>query len=87
MRSENTFQQTAAQASGSIMTLGCITLAIPAAYHMSVKSSAALSGNTAQLALLNTPRHRFGDASVSSLSPVVPPLSSLASTSSTSSSS
>lgn len=54
-RSENTFQQTAAQASGSIMTLGCITLAIPAAYHMSVKSSAALAGNFEKLALLNAP--------------------------------
>lgn len=63
MRSENTFQQTAAQASGSIMTLGCITLAIPAAYHMSVKSSAALSGNTAQLALLNSPVTVSEDAS------------------------
>ncbi|PWN47709.1 calcium/proton exchanger [Violaceomyces palustris] len=31
--SENSFQQTAAQASASIMTLGCITVAIPAAYQ------------------------------------------------------
>ncbi|CDW98821.1 hypothetical protein [Sporisorium scitamineum] len=54
-RSENTFQQTAAQASGSIMTLGCITLAIPAAYHMSVKSSTMLSGNLEKLAQLNSP--------------------------------
>ncbi|SJX65894.1 probable VCX1-Vacuolar Ca++/H+ exchanger [Sporisorium reilianum f. sp. reilianum] len=54
-RSENTFQQTAAQASGSIMTLGCITLAIPAAYHMSVKSSTMLSGDLHKLALLNAP--------------------------------
>ena len=54
-RSENTFQQTAAQASGSIMTLGCITLAIPAAYHMSVKGSAALAGDASKLAMLNAP--------------------------------
>ncbi|SPO25272.1 probable VCX1 - Vacuolar Ca++/H+ exchanger [Ustilago trichophora] len=52
-RSENTFQQTAAQASGSIMTLGCITLAIPAAYHMSLKSAAVFSGNFDALAALN----------------------------------
>lgn len=32
-RAENTFQQTAAQASGSIMMLGVITVAIPAAYQ------------------------------------------------------
>lgn len=54
-KSENEFQQTAAQASGSIMTLGCITLAIPAAYHMSVKSASALAGDWDKLALLNTP--------------------------------
>lgn len=54
-RSENRFQQTAAQASGSIMTLGCITLAIPAAYHMSLKSSALLAGNVDKLAALNAP--------------------------------
>ncbi|EST05688.1 Sodium/calcium exchanger membrane region [Kalmanozyma brasiliensis GHG001] len=54
-RSENTFQQTAAQASGSIMTLGCITLAIPAAYHMSVKTSAVLANDMAKLASLNAP--------------------------------
>lgn len=32
---ESSFQQTAAQASASIMTLGCITMAIPAAYQIS----------------------------------------------------
>lgn len=36
---ENTFQQTAAQASGSIMTLGCFTLVLPAAYWMSMKET------------------------------------------------
>lgn len=54
-RSENTFQQTAAQASGSIMTLGCITLAIPAAYHMSLKSASVFAGDFEALALLNMP--------------------------------
>jgi calcium/proton exchanger len=38
---ENTFAQTAAQASGSIMTLGCFTMVLPAAYWGSVKN-----GNT-----------------------------------------
>ncbi|EIN07147.1 calcium/proton exchanger [Punctularia strigosozonata HHB-11173 SS5] len=33
--SESNFQVTAAQASASLMTLACITLVIPAAYHMS----------------------------------------------------
>jgi Ca2+:H+ antiporter len=36
-KAESTFQQTAAQASGSIMTLGCVTIAIPAAYQGSVR--------------------------------------------------
>ncbi|KAJ1020194.1 hypothetical protein NDA16_004474 [Ustilago loliicola] len=54
-RSENTFQQTAAQASGSIMTLGCITLAIPAAYHMSIKTSKVFAGDFEALAMLNEP--------------------------------
>ncbi|SNX83727.1 probable VCX1 - Vacuolar Ca++/H+ exchanger [Melanopsichium pennsylvanicum] len=54
-RSENTFQQTAAQASGSIMTLGCITLAIPAAYHMSLKSASIFAGDFEALAVLNQP--------------------------------
>lgn len=52
-RAENTFQQTAAQASASIMTLGCITLAIPAAYHMSIKTNALFEGNSDKLALLS----------------------------------
>lgn len=43
-RSENTFQQTAAQASGSIMTLGVITLAIPAAYQGSLRMNTLFSG-------------------------------------------
>ncbi|TFK42374.1 Sodium/calcium exchanger protein-domain-containing protein [Crucibulum laeve] len=33
VKKESTFQQTAAQASSSLMTLACITLVIPAAYH------------------------------------------------------
>lgn len=37
-QSENSFAQTAAQASGSIMTLGCFTMVLPAAYWRSVKS-------------------------------------------------
>lgn len=43
-KSESTFQQTAAQASASIMTLGCITVAIPAAYQGGVRMSALLNG-------------------------------------------
>ncbi|PWZ01734.1 calcium/proton exchanger [Testicularia cyperi] len=54
-RAEDSFQQTAAQASASIMTLGCITLVIPAAYHMSLKTSTVLKGDMETLALLNTP--------------------------------
>lgn len=54
-RSENTFQQTAAQASGSIMTLGCITLAIPAAYQMSLKTTSIFAGDFDALAKLNEP--------------------------------
>lgn len=42
-KAENTFQQTAAQASGSIMTLGCITVAIPAAYQSSIRMSTYFS--------------------------------------------
>lgn len=38
-RPENTFRQTAAQASGSIMTLGCFTMVLPAAYWASIRSS------------------------------------------------
>ncbi|WVO13902.1 calcium/proton exchanger [Cryptococcus depauperatus] len=33
---ESTFQMTAAQASSSLMTLACITLILPAAYHLSL---------------------------------------------------
>lgn len=39
MRKENVFQATAAQASGSILLLGTITLVIPAAYRMSGHST------------------------------------------------
>lgn len=42
-KAESTFQQTAAQASGSIMTLGVITVAIPAAYHSSIRTSTLFS--------------------------------------------
>lgn len=38
-RKENTFQQTAAQASGSILMLGGITVVIPAAYQGSIRAS------------------------------------------------
>ena len=43
-KDENTFQATAAQASGSIMTLGCITVVLPAAYQGSLSLSALLHG-------------------------------------------
>lgn len=43
-RAESVFQQTAAQASASIMTLGCITVAIPAAYAGSNRMAAFFSG-------------------------------------------
>ncbi|MCO5555843.1 hypothetical protein L7F22_009388 [Adiantum nelumboides] len=39
VKSENTFQQTAAQASGSVMTLGVVTIAIPAAYQGSIRTN------------------------------------------------
>lgn len=60
-RAENTFQQTAAQASASIMTLGCITLAIPAAYHMSIKTNALFGGKFDELALLSQDVTRGGE--------------------------
>lgn len=41
VRKENTFQATAAQASGSILLLGTITLVIPAAYRLSGHSESA----------------------------------------------
>ncbi|RPD66481.1 calcium/proton exchanger [Lentinus tigrinus ALCF2SS1-7] len=41
---ESNFQVTAAQASSSLMTLACITLVIPAAYH-SAKSHSGLGGD------------------------------------------
>ena len=41
-KNENRFAQTPAQASGSIMTLGCFTMVIPAAYWASVQEQ--LSG-------------------------------------------
>ncbi|KAH9832977.1 calcium/proton exchanger [Rhodofomes roseus] len=43
---ESSFDETAAQASSSLMTLACITLVIPAAYH----SAQSHSGNTTALA-------------------------------------
>lgn len=48
--SESNFQVTAAQASSSLMTLACITLVIPAAYH-SAKSHAGLDTNGTAIAL------------------------------------
>lgn len=42
-KSESMFQQTAAQASASVMTLGCITVAIPAAYQGSIRMSTLFS--------------------------------------------
>ncbi|KAM5530208.1 hypothetical protein V8D89_016122 [Ganoderma adspersum] len=47
---ESNFQVTAAQASSSLMTLACITLVIPAAYHSS-KSHAGLDTNGTAIAL------------------------------------
>lgn len=52
-KSESTFQQTAAQASGSIMMLGCITVAIPAAYQGSSRMSALLTGGFEALEKIN----------------------------------
>ncbi|KAN0059941.1 hypothetical protein ACQY0O_007914 [Thecaphora frezii] len=49
-RAESSFQQTAAQASGSIMTLGCITIAIPAAYQMSQRMALLGEGGPEALA-------------------------------------
>ncbi|KAG2020116.1 calcium ion transporter [Coprinopsis cinerea AmutBmut pab1-1] len=40
-RAESSFQVTAAQASSSLMTLACITLVIPAAYHMTMPETAS----------------------------------------------
>ena len=48
---ENQFAQTAAQASGSIMTLGCFTMVLPAAYWGSVKGG---SGDNSVLSALFT---------------------------------
>ncbi|KAI0664729.1 Sodium/calcium exchanger protein-domain-containing protein [Cubamyces menziesii] len=42
--SESNFQVTAAQASSSLMTLTCITLVIPAAYHSAKSHSGGLEG-------------------------------------------
>ena len=52
-RPENTFAQTAAQASGSIMTLGCFTMVVPAAYYGSqMDTSVPVSESSAQAGLL-----------------------------------
>ncbi|WFD36589.1 hypothetical protein MCUN1_003472 [Malassezia cuniculi] len=52
-RSENTFAQTAAQASGSIMTLGCFTMVVPAAYFSSIlDSNVPVSPDSAEAGLL-----------------------------------
>lgn len=42
---ESTFQVTAAQTSVSLMSLSCITLIIPAAYHLSNKTGGWFAGN------------------------------------------
>ncbi|KAK0524479.1 hypothetical protein OC834_005521 [Tilletia horrida] len=51
-RSESVFQQTAAQASGSIMTLGCITVVIPAAYQGARRFGAVMEGGHEALKVL-----------------------------------
>ncbi|KAE8184564.1 hypothetical protein CF336_g7752 [Tilletia laevis] len=51
-RSESVFQQTAAQASGSIMTLGCITVVIPAAYQGARRFAAVMEGGHEALRVL-----------------------------------
>jgi len=51
-RSESKFQQTAAQASGSIMTLGCITVVIPAAYQGAKRFGAVMEGGHEALRVL-----------------------------------
>ncbi|KAJ9114007.1 hypothetical protein QFC22_005825 [Naganishia vaughanmartiniae] len=43
--SESAFRQTAAQTSASLMTLSCITLVIPAAYHSTYNRGAPNAGN------------------------------------------
>ncbi|TCD70925.1 hypothetical protein EIP91_000831 [Steccherinum ochraceum] len=43
---ESTFQATAAQASSSLMTLSCITLVIPAAYHSAKSHSGGIDNST-----------------------------------------
>lgn len=52
-KKESTFQQTAAQASASIMTLGCITVAIPAAYQGSVRMSILFKDGHEALSMLD----------------------------------
>ncbi|KAJ7137840.1 calcium/proton exchanger [Mycena epipterygia] len=46
---ESNFQVTAAQASSSLMTLACITLVIPAAYHSTVLESDGAKNNLAKI--------------------------------------
>ncbi|KAJ7161501.1 Sodium/calcium exchanger protein-domain-containing protein [Mycena crocata] len=47
--SESNFQVTAAQASSSLMTLACITLVIPAAYHSTMMASDGAKNNLAAI--------------------------------------
>ncbi|KAF7337919.1 Vacuolar calcium ion transporter [Mycena venus] len=49
---ESNFQVTAAQASSSLMTLACITLVIPAAYHSTILANMASDGAKNKLPLL-----------------------------------
>jgi Ca2+:H+ antiporter len=53
-KAESTFQQTAAQASGSVMTLGCIIVAIPAAYQSSIRASTLFTQGHEALAVLDS---------------------------------
>ncbi|KAK0565496.1 hypothetical protein OC861_003719 [Tilletia horrida] len=59
-RSESVFQQTAAQASGSIMTLGCITVVIPAAYQGAKQFGAVMDGGVEALKTLKGPHNDEG---------------------------
>ncbi|GHJ90039.1 hypothetical protein NliqN6_6441 [Naganishia liquefaciens] len=52
--SESQFRQTAAQTSASLMTLSCITLVIPAAYHSTYLRRDSKDGADSQLAQLLT---------------------------------
>ncbi|WFD32209.1 non-specific serine/threonine protein kinase [Malassezia sp. CBS 17886] len=57
-RNENTFAQTAAQASASIMTLGCFTLVIPAAYWSSLGDNMGETFTSLASGAASVARHR-----------------------------